>query len=299
MNDITHRGFVMLDLVLCPQHSLWQILQVRSDRWQALATHHFLLEAVDEIRSDIVGNSQDHARKKPRYDLDSLKEKQAASNFAHRFSEIASAKACNIFPAEGTQSDGNLAGDSGAAGDNDCQKLMSLVTESMHAAAEETIPVITLLPQKPWISANTLNLIGQRNDARKMGNRSVEVELNKQIRKSARADRGDWLDNIVTTGAWAEIKKLKKSRNLNVGNRKLHDSTGELIESSQRADTFAKHLETVQWAVRPMNDLEMRPLLGPVSCEGQITAEELRIAIKQLKLHRAAVQVSASSLEHF
>ena len=63
---------MVLDLVLCPQDSLWQILQVRSDRWQALASHHFLLEVVVEIRSDIVGNSQDHARKTPRYDLDSF-----------------------------------------------------------------------------------------------------------------------------------------------------------------------------------------------------------------------------------
>jgi hypothetical protein len=232
-------------------------------------------------------NSQDHARKTPRYDLDSLKEKETASIFAHRFVEISKTSACKVFPADGS-----------APGDNDCQKLMTVVTESLHAAAAETVPVITLLPQRPWIQATTLNLIGRRNDARKTGDRSVEVALNKEIRKSARADRGNWLNNIVETGAWAEVKKLKKSRNLKVGNRKLHDSIGKLVESNQRADTFANHLETVQWAVRPMSDMVQRPPLGPVipSCEGQITPEELRIAIKQLKLHRAAVQVPAEFL---
>ena len=36
------------DLVLCPYDALWQIRNIRSDRRQALATHHFLVEAVVE-----------------------------------------------------------------------------------------------------------------------------------------------------------------------------------------------------------------------------------------------------------
>ena len=49
---ISHQGFAQLDLVLCPREELWQVKQVRSDRWQALATHHFLLEVVADVRRE-------------------------------------------------------------------------------------------------------------------------------------------------------------------------------------------------------------------------------------------------------
>ena len=75
VTEISHNGFVQLDLVLCPTDALWQVKQIRSDRWQALASHHFLLEGVVEIEACAVGmNSADSTRNRPRYDLAALKE---------------------------------------------------------------------------------------------------------------------------------------------------------------------------------------------------------------------------------
>ena len=93
--DITHQGFAQLDLMLCPLSELWQIKQLRSDRWEALATHHFLLEAVVEIRST---NPQEISReglrmdpmvKTPRYDYAALSHPQVNCSFANRFAALA------------------------------------------------------------------------------------------------------------------------------------------------------------------------------------------------------------------
>ena len=73
-----------------------------------------------------------------------------------------------------------------------------------------------------------------------------------------------------------------------------------MVESSERADTFAAHLETVQWAARPMNEMELRrPLFAaPLpTCEGTVAVDELKVAIRQLKTKRASVQVSAEFLK--
>ena len=70
------------------------------------------------------------------------------------------------------------------------------------------------------------------------------------------------MGSIVATGSWDEIKRLKRIQKGKVDSRRLHDATGRLVESCERAETFAKHLEAVQWAVRPMNDLQDRPQLG-------------------------------------
>ena len=70
------------------------------------------------------------------------------------------------------------------------------------------------------------------------------------------------------------------------------------MESNQRADTFAQHLEEVQWAERPMHPREERPTLGATipSETWTITVLELQEAIRKLKTKRAAVQEPAEYL---
>ena len=71
---------------------------------------------------------------------------------------------------------------------------------------------------------------------------------------------------------------------------RLHDVDGNVVGTEQRAETFAKHLETVQWFVRPSTlvpDAEP-PLFGPLDVnEGPFTHTELRKAILTLSSGKA------------
>ena len=152
--------------------------------------------------------------------------------------------------------------------------------------------------KRPWIKPLTLEMIESRNEARRNGDRVLEKELNKQIRKRAQKDRAIWLEGHIQAGSWDEIKQYKKARKPKITARRLQNSQGEVVESHQRADTFAQHLEHVQWAERPMHPREERLALGPPipSETGTITALEVQEAIQKLRTKRAAVQVPAEYL---
>ena len=279
VSEISHRGFAQLDLVICPRSELWQVKQIRSDRWQALASHHFLVEVVAELN----GGPADHRdsgaiAKHPRYDFQAFQDASIRNKFAQRSHELVQE---------------SLNDSSGA------EQVVSVFCEALHSAAAEMLPVSAAQAKKPWIQAGTLDLITSRNDARKDGDRTRELFLNKRIRKSAVCDRTLWLQNMITTGSWEEIKKLKKSRSLHITGRRLNDRQGQLVQSDLRADTFATHLEEVQWAVRPMNAVENIPPLGPLlpTCAGTITADELKCAVGKLKTKRAAIQMPAELLK--
>ena len=101
-------------------------------------------------------------------------------------------------------------------------------------------------------------MIESRNEARRNGDRVLEKELNKQIRKRAQKDRALWLEGHIQAGSWDEIKQYNKARKPKITARRLQNSQGEVVESHQRADTFAQHLEHVQWAERPMHQTEVQ-----------------------------------------
>ena len=276
--DISRGGFAQLDLLLCVQTNLWRVRQVRSDRREALASHHFLVEAVINVQVD---EHDDRPERPPekciRHDLEALTHQPVAVAFAQKFRQLT---------------------------DRDCSSSSSVddlavsLCDSMHAAAESSLPARKAEPKRPWIRDGTLALIAARNAAREDRERALETRLNKQIRKSARADRGAWILGIISSGSWADIKKLKKQQAMRIDSRRLRDAEGKWVESQNRAETFAAHLETVQWAVRPMNTLVERPNIGgelPISSSA-VTATEVREAVRALKLKRAAVQVPAEFL---
>ena len=58
------------------------------------------------------------------------------------------------------------------------------------------------------------------------------------------------MNQLTATGSWSEIRKLRKGTTPKQG--RLKNDAGDLVESDGRADTLAKYLESVQWAVRPL-----------------------------------------------
>ena len=98
------------------------------------------------------------------------------------------------------------------------------------------------------MTQQTLEHIDARNCARRAGDGESERELSKRIKKSIAKDKGDWLDMLIATRDWQEIRKLRKGFRPNQG--RLRDMNGDLQSSERRAETLAEYYERVQWAVR-------------------------------------------------
>ena len=84
-----------------------------------------------------------------------------------------------------------------------------------------------------------------------------------------------------------EIHKLRKGTRIYHGRLKSMD--GNVVESNQRAETFAQYLERVQWAVRPVSTMQFSHDLGlplPVPRFFFLDAEVL-LAAGKLKCNRA------------
>jgi hypothetical protein len=232
------------------------------------------MEVAIDMKIDRVGTSG----KNNRYDLNALKQNDVKGAFANQCSILA--RECK-------------------ADARDSDMLVSSLCECFDRAAAVTLPKLEIRPQKPWIQSHTLQKIAARNEARKAGQREVELRLNKEIRKCAKDDRSCWLNGLLSTGSWGELKRLKKSTRPKLSCRKLQDGSGRTVESFERSETFAEHLENVQWAVRPLAEICGTCSLGPdlETSTAEISPAELEKAIKQLKDKRAAVQVPAEYLK--
>ena len=168
----------------------------------------------------------------------------------------------------------------------DVDTLSSYITNALKAAEESAIPEMRAVPRRSWIRQPTLDLINERRLARAAGDYEEEARLYKAVRKEASGDRAAWLTELVGQWTWAATRRL---RGQNKGHGRLANEHGELVESDQRADTFAEYLERVQWAIRPASFVD-RPQLFPTMSvrSDNITVKELREAACALRDGKAA-----------
>ena len=108
------------------------------------------------------------------------------------------------------------------------------------------MPVIEVVPQRPCIRSATLELIVRRNAARREGSRSSEIELQKKVTKSAKEDRKVWTEGLLATGSWDELRRFRRQLKPQISGRKLANRFGQAVETNERSQTFAEHLENTQ-----------------------------------------------------
>ena len=95
------------------------------------------------------------------------------------------------------------------------------------------------------------------------------------------------MDSLLEEGNWQQIRALRKPRKLKCG--RLKNSSGQLVESDQWADTMADYLEHVQWYVRPAGLVD-GPALGadlPVNVTS-FSDMEVKAAVDKLKKEKAS-----------
>eukprot|EP00959_Pyramimonas_sp_CCMP1952_P245989 5141387-Pyramimonas_sp.AAC.1 len=90
------------------------------------------------------------------------------------------------------------------------------------------------------------SLLSARSQARLAGDVARKREAAKRIRASVARDRARWLGELTQNGDWAQIRKRR--RGFCPARGRLRDGAGDLVDSDNRADALAKHLEAVQWA---------------------------------------------------
>ena len=176
-------------------------------------------------------------------------------------------------------------------------ELAAAICSSFARASADVLPLQELRPAKPWISADELALIYDRNQARRAGDYAAEKRLSKAARKRAQKDRAKWLDAQVSDGSWSAIRKLRRPRG--VSGRPLKNTQGQVVESAQRAETVAEYFEKVQWADRHCSSAPLRPALGSTQpiCTGPITEEEVKNVVRKLKTGKATTDVAAEYLK--
>jgi hypothetical protein len=118
----------------------------------------------------------------------------------------------------------------------------------------------------------------------------ILTENNASAKKSKhlqKTDRREWLADLAGSGEWHKLRQLRSGTVHGQG--RLADESGELVGSENWAITFARYLESVQWAVRPATLVE-RPLLFPelLVSSAPITLHELRKAAAALSDKKAA-----------
>ena len=160
-------------------------------------------------------------------------------------------------------------------------------SEFMRQAAEEVLPIVKATARRPWISERTLRYIDERSQERAANNKVLEAQKHKLVKASVKQDRTSWLHELLASGSWQEVRKLHKPAAAKQG--RLKNTEGIVINSSERADTFAKYLESVQWAVRPLATVTDAPPLFdalPVD-ESSIMDEEICMVLKKLHQKKA------------
>ena len=255
------KNFGQIYFALISQAWSHKLLDVTSDRTRALASHHFILHASLDLQVD----KQRKRQKQPRMNFAALREESIAESFRETFhSEMASF---------------GFAEDLNAYSNN--------VGMAMRAAATSTIPTIPLQPHKPWIAARTLDLIQRRNSMSSSGDSDGVERLSKDIKKSVGQDRSDWLDALLDSGDWQQIRELRRGYKPKQG--RLRDSVGILISSESRAETLAEYYSTIQWAVRPVQLMDsLAPLGSPLQIASDgITEQEVISAAKKLRWNKA------------
>jgi hypothetical protein len=94
------------------------------------------------------------------------------------------------------------------------------------------------------LQKKTLAFIQERNVARAQGNVVIQRDLCKRIKNSVKADRSAWFDDLLQSGDWDHIRKMKKKSSHSTA--QLKNACGERVESDMRAETLATHFESVQ-----------------------------------------------------
>ena len=166
-------------------------------------------------------------------------------------------------------------------------ELCSAMATSFQQSAERCLHQTKRQAHKPWISSRALHLLEERDKARASRNPHLEKQLHGQVKQSVKIDRSQWLDDLLKTGDWNEIRRLRRGHRPRSG--RLKNTDRNVVESDQRAETLATFFETVQWAPRATTEPPQPTCVDPLLVSNtSISEAEVVESVKSLKRRKAA-----------
>ena len=177
---------LQIDFALVPSDFLDRVETVFSQRGAAIASHHFLL--VTKLHVSIPKKFLDTAAGKPL--RSALGDVEVANRFSALFNEIMEQKFDN------------------AEDPNNVTLFNAQMIDGFHEAADRILPKVYVKPKRSWTSPRSLELIQQRNAARQVGATDVEEKLQKYIKRSVGKDKDVWLEGLLASGYWHEVRNL-------------------------------------------------------------------------------------------
>ena len=173
-SDLTLEHFGQLDYILLPNQDPQKIRHLASDMLEAMPSHHFLLEC--RMQCDIEKQTPKTAA--PCFDRSAL----TCISTRNRFAEIFMEEMQECQP-------GSLMLDLDARG--------KCVNDAFLRAATLALPARQATKRRPWIHDATLQLIDERNSARRSNDAAKEHVLNASIRSAVKTDRAAWLNRLA------------------------------------------------------------------------------------------------------
>ena len=188
LQNMSEDKFNMLDLLLAPADHVNCVLSIGSDRFATLASHHFPVSACLQVGIMTAKSVGRHVKR----NLGALKNPEIRQEFT-------------------TNVQAELM--------NKCNPDLSLddrwedIRDVLSQAADKFLPPPTSVEKKrPWISEATLELLKQRSAARLHGDYDIERLLTKDIKRSARRDRSNWLKDLAGSGDWQSLRLLTTNK---------------------------------------------------------------------------------------
>ena len=256
-------NFGQIDFLLVGREWWHKILSVASCMDMSLASHHFpIIAEIDvELPKAIATTARD-----PRYHLSELQSACTSSLFATYFHECMLQCHCENGTAD---------------------ELCTAMATSFQQSAERCLHQTKRQARKPWISSRTLHLLEERDKARTSRNPHLEKMLHGKVKQSVKMDRSQWLDDLLKTGDWNEIRRLRKGHRPQ--SRRLKNADGNVVESDQRAETLANYFESVQWAPRATTEAPRSTCDDPLLVSNtSISEAEVVESVRSKKRRKAA-----------
>ena len=161
LDTIQQSEFLQLDYCLCPQVHHDLVYDCWTDRTLALRTHHFAIIVVLNISFSTTNYKQNNYK-----DKRALKEEPIRKLFCGAFND-------------------HIMTETSTMDIEEHAKSINVVFDH----ASQVLLTFEVSPKRPWISQKTLDLISKNSVARREGNYSVENQLAREVRASAKVDR--------------------------------------------------------------------------------------------------------------
>ena len=105
--------------------------------------------------------------------------------------------------------------------------------------------------KRPWISSKTLRLLDERDNARRIHDFSL---LSRDIKRQIKYDRSTWLNDRVADNDWSALRELRQKPPQQ--NPVVRNPHGDIVDSSQTAETFANYYASTQLGPREITPID-------------------------------------------